>query len=200
MFYSQRTLLYLILGTLLACSSQPGPPPAAIPDQRYELVGAAVSPPQDKGWLVVRHTPQNLVFFQPGSDEFGTRGAWLLSWEEATEFVDVEAFRAAMQERIATEFADERFRLLELEVSVDPSLGSFALRSHAKSEDHEVPGYAGEFMLMESYGRIFLHPEDPSMGIWVDFSERSTPGMGLADLREQAEAYISSLEIMPFGG
>jgi hypothetical protein len=184
----------------VSCSSPPGPPPAAIPDQRYELVGASVYPPKAEGWLVVRHTEQNLVFFKQGPTALGMRGAWLLSWDEDEEFPNVEAFRAEMESRIRSEFDNERFSDLELEVTVDPSFGDFVLRSHAKSRDHEVPGFAGDFMFMESYGRIFLHPDDPSMGVWVDFSERSDPGTGLEDLRAQAEAYIASLEILPFGG
>jgi hypothetical protein len=113
------------------------------------------------------------------------------------QFDKPEDFLEFIKGKNSSELRSKRFRLVEMDGSLDPLRGPFCARLFIKVEDHGTPIKDIPFLIMDLYQLACVHPDTPDWVISVGYSERYQPGEQNPALLIEGESFIRNMQFIP---
>ena len=198
-----RSRASVALLSLLLAGCAPALRPIRNPDQRIDLYGFSILPPQGSGWLM----------HESGS---GSRGVMfgkafaqgpvptLLAMASAADVppeitaADADGLRQAMERLIWERFrvVQERYFLKQYNPTVDRSPGAECIRYDLLQEETNNPALKGKDLEIRVRGLDCLHPANRRLMIKIYYSLRTERGSTFvldAATQQEAEAFLRSL-------
>lgn len=184
------SLLSLFL--LSACVSLPQYPGG----QRVAVPGVSFVPPAGKQWsMMMGSTYQNVLATQ-GKNSNETLIV-------ATQIIQIssvgskEDFLKRVKEQRAAEPQTGRFEIIKNREFLDEERTETCVRHIAASKDYGAKRGA-DFTIYETYGMNCIHPNDPAVGVFVEFSRKAPPGLASEEFESLGNNLLRSVEFTKF--
>jgi hypothetical protein len=167
--------------------------------ERKSSLGFSFIPPPGGGWFedfkentvsyLKKTDPQKYTFFT-GATEYRTK----MSFETPDKYLDFIKNKKSMGDSDNS----PRFKNSQGHYELVPSLAPFCVRYKEHFEDHGANNLNGrKFMIVENFGLICLHPENPTVGVDIYYSERCAANEQNQTFRNEGEEFIKSLKFFP---
>ena len=142
---------------------------------------------------------QKIVFFKKGSVPKSSYVVTAALAGHGLSFRSEEEFEAVMGKlRIAMEFRPKRNVLLDKKVSRAANVGKYCLKSYSKLKDYGKNGdHTDQYLMMENFGLICLHPQDKTKLVNFAVSYRYPPGAEDFDIYDKAEEILARVHLEP---
>ncbi len=184
--------------TIAACA--PAPTKTAS-ERRIQESGYSFAVPDEPGWLLAGRTAERVVLGRRGryTDETVIISAMLT---HLPPLASADALAAYVKTAEAQDTSPERFKTLTHTVVPDPGHGTLCARSRIVAEDHHPrkvssrPGY----MILEIASLTCVHPDDPTVGVHITYSQRYYPGHEDPKLANKTKRLFGSLRFSPIEG
>lgn len=174
-------ILVVITGLInTGCATAPVKPIVQLtdPTERISFQGASFLPPGED-WFTAYQHKNKALFTRVFLNKPAAKAVDLhtIAAEATTTFVDVdlkdrnEIIEHIKEER-QNEKMEDRFRSIELKISLDNSLGYDCMRDDRKVEDRGVPQFLGEVFILEAHNLTCPHPDYPWYVIVLTYSQR----------------------------
>ena len=192
-------LLFAALGAAACSAGRPNLSEVTLPPARSNHVGFSLVPLNEPGWLVLQKAPGFVAFGKRGGDPDETFGLQASS-TSVPKYASNDDFYASTRNPPPTGGPPGRFRLVSYQSRPAPDKGEKCVRAHSLAEDHSPtrPSKRTEFMLLEAYTLLCVHPKNSTVGIAVTFSQRYYSGNRAARLDKDAEVIFSSVALSDF--
>jgi hypothetical protein len=184
-----------VLGILLLAGCPSGrfyTMPLELPPSRANHLGFSLVPLNEQGWVVLQKYPSFLSLSKPGKDPDET--FWLrANTMKMSAYASQEAFFEEIRKPGTA--SSERFRLIAHTARLAPEKGEKCARLHSVTEDRASARKSAraDYMFLEGYSLVCVHPKNPSVGVFVGYSQRYYPGSRSASLEADAEAVLGSV-------
>lgn len=193
----QPTLIsYLLLSIFIlsgCASSLPYVQNYTIPFERKDY---SILPPEGSGWMFSEQN--NSIIFGKRDGATHTYTAQISETQSYSKpsFDSREDFLKFVKNNMNLGTDPNRFAIVEEETILDNRFGQYCARFYNKSEDR----YAAEknkvhFMIMETYGYVFINPSNAGNLINIYYSERGTLNENSSNLKEIAEKFITGFKL-----
>jgi len=192
-------ILFSIL--LIASCSEKNPTMTPLHDrgERKSDLGFSFIPPPGEGWLedfkmnTVRYLkktdPQKYSFFT-GTTEYRTK----MKFETPEKYLDF----IKNKRRVIDNDNSSRFKNSQGSYKLVPSIAPLCVRYEEHCEDHGAKNLNGKkFLILENFGLMCLHPDNPTVGVDIYYSERSLENEQNQVYRNEGEEFINSLKFIP---
>lgn len=170
-----------------------------LPPQRSVHTGFSLVPLDQKGWLLLQKRPALLALGKRGGDPDETFGLQA-NTTRMPKYASTEEFYASTRNPPPTGGPPGRFRMVSYRSTPAPDKGAQCVRAHSVAEDHAPtrPSKRADFMLLEAYTLLCVHPKSPPTGVMVTFSQRYYPGNRSPSLDKDAEVIFGSVTLTDF--
>lgn len=165
--------------------------------ERFYRQGFSILPPQGKGWLVKDGHKQKISFFKKGAAPKSSYVVMAFSSSHKLNFESEKEFEQVMGKlRLSLEFRPKRNTILQKHVSLAPDIGKYCLKSYSKMQDFgkKTKG-SDEYLLMENFGLVCLHPQDKSQLVNIGVTYRYPPGAQDKNIKDQAEKILVGVQL-----
>lgn len=164
---------------LSGCSGLSRPrAPDVPPHTRFAGPGYSILPPSGEGWKLARFEQGSIEFTRSIEPSGRVISAAVSVDRTRKHFNSPEQFKelAILGKRITG--PPGRNKVFVYGETLDPRFGEFCVRYLIKSVDSRAPGDGGntEPATVQTFGYIFLHPDDPELLIDLKYSERYFTG------------------------
>jgi len=195
--YLYLLLLCLLLPALSSCSTSVHK--LVDSSERFYRKGFSILPPQGTGWQVKDGYQQKVTFYKKGDSPKSSYVVMAYSKDHPLQFGSEEEFFSVMGKlRLAMEFRPKRNLILEKKVALAPAVGKYCLKSYSKMKDFGKKGKTNkDYLLMENFGLICLHPSDKAMLVNFAVTHRYPPGAKDQNFKMEVDNIISSLKLEP---
>jgi hypothetical protein len=161
------------------------------PGERLVFRGYSVQLPQGGPWQVLPSGAFDVGLLAARSltHSFGmTASAMRIERAFATpgEFLDF------MRARLRAEPDPGRFRDVEIDVALEPSIAPLCVQARSRARDHAA-GLAGPYLMLEIWHLTCVHPDSPRLAVSIVYYERYAPGETPGALRAHGRRFIESL-------
>jgi len=113
------------------------------------------------------------------------------------QFVDAVDFGDQVSRMVRRGFADDRYRIDELDVRVDDRFGPLCVRRWAVVQDTEAQGVASVIPLeVRTLGYTFVLPSDRGRLVHLEYAARGTAAeIAASKWQDRAEAFLAQIDI-----
>lgn len=195
--FLRRSAPGLLLVLLLAgCGARPHLAEVTLPPARSNHVGFSLVPLNEAGWLVLQKTPNFIAYGKRGSEADETY-ALQANTTRLPKYASPEEFYASTRNAPPTGGPPGRFRMVSYQSRPAPDKGEMCVRAHSVSEDHAPTRQSKrtDFMVIEAYSLLCVHPKSPPVGVVVTLSQRYYPGNRSPRLDKDAEVIFASVTL-----
>ena len=166
----------------------------------FFVVGATVSPPMGVGfeWSYDAVSESRVEFAAKGNKPTLTFAANIVTHGLPDVVNDRELLEHVIEGR-GVSGGHPRYETIINKELLSYEKGTVCVRYHAKFKDFDAANLPKDqsFLVMEDFGSICRHPENPNVGIAIGISQRSLPNDIYEDFEEMAEKYIASGSFEP---
>lgn len=189
-----RTILYLIsLFLITSCVSSP---PRYAGGQRIYSPGVSFVPPNVTQWsMLMNSTYQNvLASYGRTPDESFIVATKIV---QSSTFTSKEEFLKAVKDQRAAEPQTGRFELISNNEFLDTGRTETCVKHIAASKDFGAKR-GGEFTIYETYGMNCIHPNNPTIGVFVELSRKAPPNVPYNEFKSLGEELLQSVKFTEF--
>jgi len=180
--------LAVALGACVSAPQRPDPGP------RLQLNGYSFASLNEPGWQLAGRAPARVVLGKPGTypDETLIISAMLTRVTALGSDDSLADYVKAAEERDTT----DRFKTLTHTVAPYTGLGA---RSHIVAEDRQPQTRSKRtgHMILEIASINCVHPDHPSVGVNITYSQRYYPGHQDPRFADKADRIFGTLEFAP---
>jgi hypothetical protein len=174
-----------------------------LPDkpERVAFPGFSIVPPQGGGWFRAQSQDPRVAMYLATYLKRGPAAGHTISatvWSHSVPSSErgkfgIDQLVEAIRKKNEREDAG-RFKVLSDNVNRVNFHGADCARADLVSEDRGVPGDEGRPYRFAMHMIICIHPKAPFYIIWLEYSQRTPPGVEPLDIRPAGEAFFDSLE------
>ncbi|MEO7728935.1 MAG: hypothetical protein ABIS45_16915 [Burkholderiales bacterium] len=164
----------------------------------YVLEGYRVLPPPGKNWFEMQRDRQQALFGKKIDSPTHSFVATATSGPVNEKFDTREQFKDYVNKMRSAELDTARFRIIEFDSSIDNTFDAWCVRYRFKRADRDAVLSRNRALLLEDYGITCLHPQKKELVVDIGYSERGRPAELSADLRQEGETFVRSLEFAGF--
>jgi len=193
-----RVFIYLALSVLiLGCASQLKQ--IKNPNTPFERPGFSILPPPGDHWFYAdgeQAGVYNIYFGKKFDSKTHTLVALVSENHGLTKFNSPEEFLNFVKKTMDLQTDPRRFKVQKDELDLDNKFGPYCVRYYTITEDHN-PVYKGnaEYLNLENYEYIFVHPNIENVMISVLYSERGNPDEIDPNFDKTAERFFDGLKL-----
>jgi hypothetical protein len=193
--FSPRSLILLV--ALAGCvATKPAFTPLPNPGSRISLNGYSVVSPVGQGWLVSRRGEFDIGYIKTIGSRTHTFGLTAVGVPFTLRFGTPEEFLEYVKKSKEADTNPKRFRTLDRDAHIEPTVGPFCVRHHQKVEDHAAANAEGPYLILDAVSVTCVHPQSPTLVIDVGYHDRYKPGE-LPGPVQEGEQFIRSLQFGP---
>jgi hypothetical protein len=183
-----------IIVFLIGCASPPPFQKAKI-NGMYEILGAQIYSPNERGWLVIQHSLNNIAFGTiPSASDSAVAGVNLFSVKEFEKDRDLLVF--IISERSKND-DPERWINRDIENKFITFKGNSCFSYKSLVEDHQSKSRSTKsFQYYHTIGNICRHPANKNTAIQVEVSYRADSIEIPISVELIAAKFINSLELL----
>ena len=154
----------------------------------------------DLGWQVKDGYKRKVSFFKKGTVPKSSYVVMAFSSGHTLSFDSEKEYKTVMGTlRLSLEFRPKQNVILEKKASLAPNVGKYCLKSYSKMKDFGKKGKASaEYLLLENFGLICLHPADKAQLVNIAVSYQYPPGAQDGDIESKVERILAGLQLEPF--
>lgn len=170
--------------------------PVTDPALVYQFEGYRVLPPPGKNWFEMQRNGQQALFGKKIDSPTHSFVATATSGLIEETFDTREKFQEYVTRQRTADLDSSRFRTIEFAATVDQSFAAWCIRYRLKRADRDAVLARARALLVEDSGLSCLHPEKKTLLVDVGYSERGRSAELSADLRNEGEQFMRSLEFI----
>ena len=190
-------LLLVAIVSVTACNSQRSTN-VTDPNDKIDIRGASVLPPQEKGWKIVQKTANQLHLAKRIAQSDTSYVATVM----ITKLPDIESkeqFSNVIHEKFLSIYDTGRFTILKQDGNISYSKEYYCWRYHIISEDRAAKTKAGKkAMTLEIVGNICQHPKNKRLGVHSGYSQRYYPGNQDPEIKNKADEFLVNVTFTDF--
>ena len=192
--------LFLIMMLLLlsGCFSQPLKK-VTDPNTPIDRTFYSILPPSGDEWQYMtneRGGSVDLFFGKRFSSTTHTLAATVKEIHSYVKFKDANAFLKYVEQSSMMDVDPRRFNLIDSKFDFKNNLGKYAAYKSATAEDRLAPNSNGkDYLLLKLYGVVVVHPENESIILSFDYSERGTSDEIDPDFEAKARRFLEGIKL-----
>jgi hypothetical protein len=185
--------IFLIL-LLMGCSSAPPFQKAKI-NGKYNILGAKIYSPNERGWYVMQHSQNSITFGTIPTNTDSVIANINLFWvgefdkdKKFLEFIISERYKNDDKERWVNRSVENKFITFK---------GNSCFSYKTLAEDHQSKSKSkNSFQYFNTIGNICRHPKHKNTAIQVEVSYRADSKEIPISIKGIAERFINNLELL----
>ena len=194
-----RKLLFLIAIPFLlnGCSSLPLKN-VTDPTARIERTFYSILPPSGDDWLYMNNDSGGKydLFFGKKISATHTLVATVYEVHSYAQFKDADDFMRYAEQSSMMDVDPRRFNLIESKMDFKKDLGKYAVYRSATAEDrHPEKSHGNDYLLLKMFGFVVVHPENESVILSVDYSERGKRDEIDPEFEMKARRFLESFKL-----
>src|SRR5712691_3912105 len=191
--YLQLWLLTFSLALTGCAAPRPTFTPLTDPGVRISLHGFSVVSPTSEGWSASRGGQFDVGYVKPIGSRTHTFGLTAVGVPFTLQFGTPQEFLEYVKTSKEADTDPKRFRTLDRDAHIEPTLGPFCVRYHQKVEDHAAVNKEGPYLILDAVSVTCVHPQSPTLVIDVGYHDRYKLGELPGPIQE-GEQFIKSLQ------
>ena len=164
-------------------------------DNRIEMVGVSVLPPQEYGWYYYKEHKGKVILGKAGS-ALGETFAGMIVLSKLPNFDTKEEFLHIVSKQRKLGPKSQRYVDLVNEEKLAKNSKIMKVKFHTKYKDFEpkILPTAMKYLIIEDFGSIFRHPYNKNIAITVVISQRSSEKNVNNNFKDFAYKFIDSIK------
>ncbi len=167
--------------------------------QRVDQPGVSYDLPKGKSWSAIMRTTYQTVF---GANEMPKNETLIVAnsvYKIPSPTPTNQEFLEIIKEGRASEPETGRFEIINNNEQIYKDRSETCVIHQSASKDFGAEAKrGGEYSILETYGMNCIHPDKPSVGIFVELSRKAPPGTTFSEFETMGSALLQSVTFGEF--